>query len=265
MIFLSHSSKDNKRLVILVKKLEAKGVAIWFDQEQIRAGDSVTREMDKALAGCNRLLVAWSQFAEQSLHVWNELDAFYIKKPQPGNILFVRLDETPVPTLFAARKYIDLGDDSALDVAALVSWASGREDERIQEMDAALPAPATLHMFPRGPVVKGHWVTHALISAYAAIPRVQATVLLHEANRLRLEADPNDPRVTVVRFAALPDIGIVGTYAFWQEAFLQACLNGPRMLAALLLAQPDDLFEPAARKDRAKLLQHLRTQTSSPK
>lgn len=262
MIFLSHSSVDNEVLSDLVKKLKAGGVEIWFDKDEIHPGASIPREMNKALANSDRLLIAWSQSADQSKHVWNELDAFYFKYPEPGGILFVRLDETPVPVFYKARSYIDLGSDLARDVATIMGWVTGRQDERIQEMDAESPLPATLLAFPRGPMVEAHWVTPDLVEAYAKrLPDTRAISLLEKANWLRKQADLNDPRVTIVEMERLPILGVVGASTYWQAAFFEARLNGPRMLAALLLAQPDDSFKPDIRKERARLLQRLRNLT----
>ena len=64
--------------------------------------------------------------------------------------------------------------------------------------------------------------------------------------------------VTVVRMGDLPAFGIVGAKAFWGVALIEACKHGPPMIGALLLVQKDDLFNEIARRDRAKLLQHLR-------
>jgi len=115
----------------------------------------------------------------------------------------------------------------------------------------------TLHQFPRGPLVEFQWITDELVSAYANLldDPFKAKKTLTKAVQLRLEADTN---ATYIRSGDLPLLANVGAYAYWQEVFHEACKHGPRMLAALLLAQPDDFFEPAARTQRAKLLQHLR-------
>jgi len=115
----------------------------------------------------------------------------------------------------------------------------------------------TLHQFPRGPLVEYQWIKDELVWAYANSldDPFKAKKILTKAVQLRLEADPN---ATYIHSGDLPLLANIGPYAYWQAAFHEACRNGPRMLAALLLAQPDDFFEPAARTQRTKLLQRLR-------
>ena len=86
---------------------------------------------------------------------------------------------------------------------------------------------------------------------------LDAQPVIEEAARLRLDA-ARGLAVTVVRMGDLPAFGIVGAKAFWGVALIEACKHGPPMIGALLLVQKDDLFNEIARRDRAKLLQHLR-------
>src|SRR5271155_5860821 len=104
-IFLSHSSKDNPQLEILIQQLRCIGVPILVDQ-QIPPGGGISRWMSESLEKADRLLLAWSRSAKASPHVWNELDAFYMRKPDPGYILFLKLDETAIPTLYTSRRYL---------------------------------------------------------------------------------------------------------------------------------------------------------------
>jgi hypothetical protein len=265
MIFLSYSFKDKERLPPLVKVLEAKGVKLWFDQNKVGLGDSLIRKMSEGLAESDRFLVAWSQNAVASDHVLNELDAFYWRHPQPPFILFIRLDDTPIPTIYAARKYLGLTDDVNQTVQAIINWVNGQPDPQIHDAAETSPSPQFLQRFPRGPRVPFKLITDELVYAYAEAlgTSTQAKRIINKANQMREEADPGDSTVTLLSFAFLPTFEAVGAYAYWQEVFNAACLNGPRMLGALLLAQPDDQFDLKARRDRAKLLEHLHAMCQS--
>ncbi|HKR01282.1 MAG TPA: toll/interleukin-1 receptor domain-containing protein [Pyrinomonadaceae bacterium] len=259
MIFLSYSFKDRERLLPLLKVLEAKGVELWFDQTKVGLGDSLIRKMSEGLAESDLLLVAWSQNAAVSDHVLNELDAFYWRRPQPPFILFIRMDDTPVPAIYAARKYLRLTDDVNQAAQTIINWVNGQPDPQIHDAGATAPSPQFLHRFPRGPRVPFILITDELVYAYAEAlgTSAQARRIINKANQMREEADPGDSTVTLLNFAFLPTFEAVGAYAYWQEVFHAACLNGPRMLGALLLSQPDDQFDLKARRDRAKLLEHL--------
>jgi hypothetical protein len=259
-VFLSHSSKDTARLRDLVASLKTIGIRVWFDADDIGLGDAISRRMSEGLSTSDRLLVAWSNHAASSEHVWNEIDAFYIRRPKPGFMVFLRLDDTPIPTLYAARAYVDANGETGALTQAIAAWASGQPSNGFEVGDADNPVSDNLHMFPRGPMVKLYLITDALVNAFAesAATQAKATALIHKSIRLRLEADPDDARVTTIALAGLPSFNHAGAYDFWQEALFEACKHGPRMLAALLFSQPDDLFPPLARTDRAKLIQHLR-------
>jgi TIR domain len=261
MIFLSHSSEDVARLRPLVAELRGRGVEVWFAPDELKPGDSVSDRMSRALERATHILVAWSRHSSASEHVGNEFGSFYMAHPAPGPVLFMLLDATEVKFLFRDRLYFRSTGDAARDAAVVADWAEGRGSREIVGDDPDFthsPARHTLHDFPRGPMVELHRVPNSLVRAYAALhgTRAAAHALVQEANSFRLAADPGDPSVTVIGLEYLPAFE-AGAFSFWQSAFFEACRHGPRMLAALVLAQPDEQFRPEARRDRAGLLGHL--------
>lgn len=115
-----------------------------------------------------------------------------------------------------------------------------------------------LHRYPRGPMVEAFRVNMSIKAAYAAyVDPTEAHAIVGEANAFRLESDPDDSSVTLIKLGNLPPPLGVRPRAYWEAAFGEACLHGPRMLAALLLVVPDDLFPENAKTARAKLLQYL--------
>jgi hypothetical protein len=117
-----------------------------------------------------------------------------------------------------------------------------------------------LHDFPRGPMVPLHSVKRPLKAAYAEmIDPTEAHAVIGEANALRLEADPGDRTVTIIKLAKVPPPLFSRTTTFWEAAFAEACLHGPRMLAALLLVVSETQFPDEAKEARAKLLKELRS------
>lgn len=49
-VFLSHASEDKPEVVVpLAEALEARGVRVWFDQQQLTLGDSLSRKIDEGL------------------------------------------------------------------------------------------------------------------------------------------------------------------------------------------------------------------------
>jgi hypothetical protein len=102
-------------------------------------------------------------------------------------------------------------------------------------------------------------VSRNIIEAYAAAIRpTDSAFVVSQANAFRSEADPGDPDVTTIRLINLPPPGTVPPYVFWSDVFSEACLNGPRMLAALLLVVKDTQFSAGTKADRQELLDYLR-------
>jgi hypothetical protein len=131
-VFLSHSSADNSTISNFVGTLRTKNVVLLAD-EQIQFGDPIPRWMSEALGRADKLILAWSRSAQTSPHVWNELDAFYMRKPGSGHILFMKLDDTPVPTLYASRKYVKWSGDANHDASLVEQWANGEAPEALED------------------------------------------------------------------------------------------------------------------------------------
>ena len=48
-VFLSHSSQDKPLVHDLAERLKADGLRVWFDQWQIRPGDSIPHKIEEGL------------------------------------------------------------------------------------------------------------------------------------------------------------------------------------------------------------------------
>jgi len=189
------------------------------------------------------------------------LDAFYILNPDPGAILFYKLDGWAVPPLYSARKYLPLSESPEADATMICSWASGAIPSSIHdEEDDPTQLRNLVTRIPRGPRVEARWITAAIVSAYAEFVRSQgkAASLVAEANDLALVEDSTHAGSKTISLGDLPIFGVVPPFEFWQAAFDEARLKGPRMVVSLLLVQSDEEFPARARADRARLLQYLR-------
>lgn len=115
-----------------------------------------------------------------------------------------------------------------------------------------------LHQFPRGPMVEGHLISEKIVEAYAKFIRPnQAMKFINKANRLRKEADPDDDSVTILESYTLLSPTESRPIDFWLDAFHEARLHGPRMLAALLSVLPDEQFNNEAKYAKNQLVQYL--------
>lgn len=116
----------------------------------------------------------------------------------------------------------------------------------------------SLDLYPRGPMVESHLIDEKIIESYAKLIRPkQALMYIDKANRMRKNADPNDESVTILEPFSLLSPTESKPIDFWFDAFHEARLHGPRMLAALLLVVSDDQFNQSTKLLRTQLLEQL--------
>jgi hypothetical protein len=77
-------------------------------------------------------------------------------------------------------------------------------------------------------------------------------------SKLRKAADSNDDSVTIIESYTLISPIHARPIDFWLDAFHEARLHGPRMLAALLYALPDEQFSNEVKQHREQLISMLK-------
>jgi hypothetical protein len=112
-----------------------------------------------------------------------------------------------------------------------------------------------LDSFEDYPVVRLESIPRVLLDEFSIRydQPIQARLLIAEANRYRHEQDPTAGVIEPFMLPA-PEIGI---FDYWTRAFVQAGLQGPRMLAALLVRASDRQFSEEGRRSRKSLIEHL--------
>lgn len=110
-LFVSHASEDKENFVKpLVRKLENYGLKVWYDEFEIKIGDSLSKSIDKGIINSkNGLIVISKSFLNKD---WTdyELKSFIIKETeQGGNILPIWHNVTKADvmnrSLFLADKF----------------------------------------------------------------------------------------------------------------------------------------------------------------
>jgi hypothetical protein len=122
-VFLSHSSKDKPFVRALREKLYSI-CDTFFDEADIKPGQSITVRLNEALTRTNILVLLQSQHTLQSDWVQKEwASMLHIGKP----LVVVRLDNSPIPPLLKDIKYIE-ANGSADITADGISAAIGAID-----------------------------------------------------------------------------------------------------------------------------------------
>jgi hypothetical protein len=115
-----------------------------------------------------------------------------------------------------------------------------------------------LYQFPKGPLVDNHLIDDSIIDAYArAIPSTRAHRYIEKANKLRLSADPEDHNYLINTTLIIPSQH-AAPIDVWVNIMDIARLNGPRMLAALLIVIPNHNLRKEVKAEINTLLSRLK-------
>lgn len=129
-VFLSYNHVDRDIARGLGAHLTLAGADVWFDQWEIRAGDSIPGKLNEGLTAFDTLLLLWSAHASRSQWVRKELEAAIQRGVEDASIrvIPVRLDQTNLPPLLRPVKRLDY--PNLHDIQAVVREVMGFATER---------------------------------------------------------------------------------------------------------------------------------------
>ena len=108
-VFLSHSSKDKTIVRVIAERLRADGMHVWFDEWEIKAGDSIPAKIEEGLERSRVLVLCMSANAFGS--DWAQLESGTFRFRDPLNkdrcFLPLRLDDAPLKGSLAQFLYIN--------------------------------------------------------------------------------------------------------------------------------------------------------------
>jgi hypothetical protein len=81
LVYLAHGSEDKETIVRpLAHRLMEKGIGVWFDNWEIRAGDSLRRKMEEGLGNCTHFVVVLTPASMTKPWVNAEIDAAFVRR-----------------------------------------------------------------------------------------------------------------------------------------------------------------------------------------
>jgi small GTP-binding protein len=108
-VFLSHSSKDKAVVRAVAGRLRADGLRVWFDDWELRPGDSIPAKIEEGLEHSRVLVLCMSAQAFGS--DWAQLESHTYRFKDPLNkerrFIPLRLDEAPIKGSLAQFLYIN--------------------------------------------------------------------------------------------------------------------------------------------------------------
>ena len=113
-VFLSYNKADIAVARSVGAHLHLAGVHVWFDEWELRAGDSIPGGLNEGLQGFDTFVVLWSSQASRSDWVRQELNSAIMRALQDKTgrtrIIPCRLDITPLPPLIQDLKAVNFSD-----------------------------------------------------------------------------------------------------------------------------------------------------------
>lgn len=108
-VFVSYSSRNKKFVVRLIDILKKNGIALWFDQWEIKVGDSIAEKIDVGIRSSDYLLIVLSKASASSRWVREELSAAKTIEIEKRGVFILPalLEDCDVPPLIASKRYAD--------------------------------------------------------------------------------------------------------------------------------------------------------------
>jgi len=108
-VFISYSSKDRDFAERLAADLRASGAGVWFDQWEIKVGDSITQKINDGIHDNDYLAVVLSPDSVASDWVRKELNAAMMKELDRRSVFVLPIlyRDCEIPSLIADKRYAD--------------------------------------------------------------------------------------------------------------------------------------------------------------
>lgn len=108
-VFLSHSSKDKPFVSRLATDLKSKGVPVWFDQWELKVGDSLSQRIERGISQSGWLAVVVSKNSSNSDWVQKELRAAQARELRDKSVfvLPIIIDDCEIPLFLLDKLYAD--------------------------------------------------------------------------------------------------------------------------------------------------------------
>jgi hypothetical protein len=112
-IFLCHASEDKTAARELATAIKNMGPDIWFDEWEIKVGDSIVQKINDALGDISHLILIMSKNSVPKPWVRKELSSALMRQlsNEKVSVLPLLLEDCEIPPILADIKYADARND----------------------------------------------------------------------------------------------------------------------------------------------------------
>ncbi|MEA2887884.1 MAG: hypothetical protein QOD11_2244 [Bradyrhizobium sp.] len=127
-LYFAHASENHDMAKLLADRMLADGIDVWFDEWEIKAGDSLRQKMESGLAGCTHFLVLLTSEAIGKPWVETEIDAGFVRSVEGASkFMGIRsgVEISQLSPFLKTRRCpgVDLNDEA--DIAKLIAEIHG--------------------------------------------------------------------------------------------------------------------------------------------
>jgi hypothetical protein len=134
-VFLSYHSGDADWVEALKTALEAKGIRVWIDSEQIRPGDLFPGALARAIGGVQCVVLVLSPGSVASTWVEEE---FNLALARRSRLIGALIDDVEPPGFLEGRTWVDFRDPAQF-AAGVDQLVFGIRGERSSDASSAVP------------------------------------------------------------------------------------------------------------------------------
>lgn len=129
-VFISHNLANKADARLLAAALAQRGSNVWFDEWNIRPGESIAAGIESGLAQSDAFIIIWSANAAESNWVGTEIRAYIHRRVADASlrIVPVMLDDTPLPLLVA--DYLGFKVEAPDSFSHIAEKLCGQQDDQ---------------------------------------------------------------------------------------------------------------------------------------
>jgi predicted nucleotide-binding protein len=122
-VFISYSTEDSHFARSLSRALKERSIGVWFDDQEIRVGDSLTERIGEALHAFDFIIVVLSPASVKSRWVQKELAEAMMREIKQKRVIVLPViyRQCEIPPFLTDKKYADFTADSDSALNLLVN------------------------------------------------------------------------------------------------------------------------------------------------
>lgn len=127
-VFISYSSKDRNLASKLATDLKSRGLNVWYDQWELKVGDSLISRIGAGIRVQDYLIVILSKASVKSPWVMKELSAGLIRELEEKRVVVLPLviEDCDIPPLLSDKIYADFRENYSSGLNRLLDVFPGR-------------------------------------------------------------------------------------------------------------------------------------------